>query len=158
MTDPAQTPGVSPPVAVAFATTGFVALLIMGLGMLSLALDADVIGVPGLGQVPGITGTVLAVAAFAASLWPWVRRRPHFAGSLVCAVAVFLAYPAGIWGGAVLSGADTAAAAAAAGGVATGWTGLVVASAGLVAAGGGIALVRRRRERPRWPWEDPFDE
>ncbi|GAA2002203.1 hypothetical protein [Microbacterium ulmi] len=155
--------GVRPLVALGFATVAFIALLIFGLGMLSLLLDADVIGVPGLGQVPGVVGTVLATASFAAVLWAGLRRagaglRPSFLGALWCAVAAFLGYVLGVWLGAVFSGSDLAASAAAAGGVAAGWFGAVVAGAGFVAGWGGIALVRTRAGRPRWPWESDDDE
>jgi hypothetical protein len=140
--------------ALAFATVGFIALLIFGLGMLSLFLDEDVIAVPGLGQVPGILGTALAVAAFAAALWSFVRlRHPSFWGALPTALAPFAAYIAGVWIGAVATGADLAAATSAAGGVATSWFGFVVAAAGLVSGWAGIALVRTKARRPRWPWE-----
>ena len=56
------------------------------------------------------------------------------------------------------TGADLAVAAAVAGRIATTWFGVVVAAAALIAAWGGIALVRTRAQRPRWPWEDEFDE
>lgn len=150
--------GVRPLVALALSTVGFVALLIAGLGMLSLLLDQDVIAVRGLGQVPGVVGTLLAVAAFAGALWTAIRRRPTYLGALGCAAASFVAYVAGVWLGAAASGSDLAAAAAAAGGVAGSWFGVVVGGAALVAGWGGVALVRTRAERPRWPWEDPYDE
>jgi hypothetical protein len=145
---------VRPFTALAFATVGFIALLIFGLGMLSLFLDQEVIGVPGLGQFPGILGTALAVVAFAAVLWSFVRQRhPSFWGALPTALAPFAAYIAGVWIGAVATGADLAAATSAAGGVATSWFGVVVAASGLVSGWAGIALVRTKARRPRWPWE-----
>lgn len=159
MSAPARSDGVRPLVALAFATVAFIALLIFGLGMLSLFLDEDVIAVPGLGQVPGIAGTVLATALFAAALWTTVRRpHPSFVGALWCTIGAFLGYVVGVFFGAVFTGADLAAAAAAFGGVAASWFGVIVAAAGLVAGWGGIALVRTRASRPRWPWEDEFDE
>lgn len=151
-------PGVRPIVALALATVGFVALLIGGFGMLSLALDAEVIPVRGLGQVPGILGTVLATGAFAATLWIAIRRRPSYTAALACVAAPFLAYLVGVLMGGVLTGADLAVSAAASGAVATSWFGLLLAVAGLVAGWSGVALVRTRADRPRWPWEDPFDE
>lgn len=156
-----QSPGgpVRPLVALGLATAGFVALLIAGLGVTSLLLDAEVIGVPGLGQFPGILATALAVAGFAGSLALWLRRRhPSYLGALVCGAVPYLAYVLGVWFGAVVAGADLAAAAAAAGAVAASWFGVVIAGAGFVSGWGGIALVRTRARRPRWPWEDPFDE
>jgi hypothetical protein len=53
-------------VAVVFATVGFFALLVAGFGLLSLATDAEVLPVAGLGPAPGIVGTAAAVVAFAA--------------------------------------------------------------------------------------------
>jgi len=150
---------VRPLTALAFATAGFVALLIFGLGMVSLATGEAVIAEPGLGQVPGIVGTILATAAFAAGLWVAVRRRPaSYWGSAWTAAACFLAYVAGVWFGAVATGTDAAVAAAVSGRIATSWFGAVVAAAGFIAAWSGVALVRTRAHRPRWPWEDEFDE
>ena len=166
-----QNPGggtVRPLTALAFATMTFVALLIFGLGMLSLALGEDVISTPGLGQAPGIAATVFATAAFAGALWAAVRtrrsvddaspRRPSFWGAAWTTAAVFLAYLVGIFLGAVSTGADPAVAVSVAGRIATSWFGAVVAGAALISAWGGIALVRTRAGRPRWPWEDEFDE
>ncbi len=150
---------VRPVIALVFATAAFVALLIFGLGMTSLALGEDVVATPGLGQIPGITATVLATAAFAGGLWAAVRRPPaSYWGSAWTTAATFLGYLGGLWFGAVATGAGLAVAVAIAGRIATSWFGLVVAGAALVCAWGGIALVRTRASRPRWPWEDEFDE
>ena len=150
---------VRPVVALAFATTGFVALLIFGLGMTSLLLDEDVISVGGLTQVPGITGTIAATGAFALTLWIalW-RRHPSFSGAAVTMIATALAYPAGVWFGALLGNAELGTATRAAGGVFFSWFEVVIAVAAFVCAWAGIALTRTRASRPRWPWEDPFDE
>lgn len=150
---------VRPVTALVFATAAFVALLIFGLGMTSLALSEDVIATPGLGQVPGIAATVLATLAFAGGLWAAVRRSPaSFWGSAWTAAGAYLAYVGGMWLAAVGSGADLAVATAVAGRIATTWFGVAVAAAAFVSAWGGIALVRTRARRPRWPWEDEFDE
>ena len=150
---------VRPIVALGLAVAAFVALLICGLGVVSLLLDQDVLAVPGLGQIPGILGTAFTTAGFAVSLGLWLRRpHPSFWGAVVAALVCVLAYMFGVWCGAVLGGADLAAAAAAAGGVVTSWFGVVIAASGAICAWGGIALVRTRAQRPRWPWEDPFDE
>ncbi len=186
-TGPSQGP-VRPPVALAFATMGFVALLIFGLGMTSLATGEDVIATPGLGQAPGITGVVCATLAFAGGLWAAiaragsrtdataparratpaavvagagtsaVARHPSYWGAAWTTAATFLAYLGGVWFGAVFTGADLGAATAVVGRLATSWFGLVVAAAAFVSAWSGIALVRTRARRPRWPWEDEFDE
>ena len=151
--------GVRPLTALAFATATFIALLIFGLGMTSLVLGADVIETPGLGQVPGIMATALATIAFAGGLWAAVRRpHPSFWGAAWTTASSYLAYLAGVWVGAVATGADAALAASVAGRIATSWFGVVVAGAALISSWGGIALVRTTARRPRWPWEDEFDE
>ena len=159
---PPEAGPVRPLVALVFATVAFIALLIFGFGMLSLLLDADVVEAPGLGQIPGVIATLTGGGAFAGVLWLSIRSAPRvqppFWGALWTAVASALGYIVGLWGGAVLVGADLAAAAAASGRIATSGFGLVVAGAGAAAAWGGIALVRARNGRPRWPWEDEFDE
>src|SRR5690242_9666373 len=96
---------VRPLTALAFATAGFVALLIFGLGMVSLAAGEDVIATRGLGQAPGVLGTILATAGFAAALWAAVRRAPaSFWGSAWTAAAAFLGYVGGVWVGASVTG------------------------------------------------------
>lgn len=184
---PSQGP-VRPPVALAFATMGFIALLIFGLGMTSLATGEDVIASPGLGQAPGIAGVVCATLAFAGGLWAAIARagsrtdaaapardaapasagagsiaragarHPSYWGALWTTAATFLAYLGGVWFGAVFTGADLGVATAVVGRLATTWFGVVVAAAAFVSSWAGIALVRTRARRPRWPWEDEFDE
>jgi hypothetical protein len=145
---------VRPPVALAFALLGFVALMIFGLGMTSLATETDVISTPGFGQFPGIFGAVFAAAAFAGTLWAFVRREnPSFWGALIVAVATFLAYLLGVGLVALIVGADPAAAVDTVGHLATTWYGAVVFGSALIAAWSGIALVRTHARRPRWPWE-----
>ena len=150
---------VRPLVALAFALIGFVALLVCGLGIASLVTDQSVISAPGFGQFPGILGSIAAAAAFAGVLWTALRRRhPSFWAALWTAAAAFLGYLVGVAIGALFQGADPALTAAAVGRLATTWFGAVVVGAALVAAWGGIALVRTRARRPRWPWEGDDEE
>lgn len=145
---------VRPRIALAFALLGFVALLIFGLGMTSLITDTDVISTPGFGQYPGIFGPVFAAVAFAGTLWAFVRApHPSFWGALAVAIAAFLAYLIGVIFVALVVGVDPAAAFGTAGQLATSWYGMVVFGAALIAGWAGIALVRTRAGRPRWPWE-----
>jgi hypothetical protein len=179
---------VRPLTALAFATIGFVALAIFGLGMTSLAIGEDVIATPGLGQIPGATGVVLATLAFAGGLWAAIGRadrtdaaapagaeasrsqgvggggagvgvgagagHPSFWGSAWTTLACFVAYVGGVWLAGLATGADLAVATAVAGRLATSWFGVAVAAAAFVCSWSGIALVRTRARRPRWPWED----
>jgi hypothetical protein len=150
---------IRPLVALGLALVTFVALLVCGLGVVSLVTDQDVISAPGFGQAPGVLGCVVAAAAFAGTLWASVRRpRPSFWGALWTAAATFLGYLAGVAIGALAQGADPALTASAVGHLATTWFGVVVAAAALVSGWGGIALVRTRAHRPRWPWEGDDEE
>lgn len=151
--------GVRPLVALGLATAAFVALLVGGFGVASLVLDRDVITVRGLGQVPGIAGTALATGVFAGSLWLVLRRdSPSYRAGALCAPLVALAYPTGVAVAALAGGAGLGEALGAAGSVLLSWFGVVLAAAAFVSAWGAIALVRTDAQRPRWPWEDPFDE
>ncbi|MBD3943111.1 hypothetical protein IF188_15565 [Microbacterium sp. NEAU-LLC] len=181
---------VRPAVALTFATIGFAALSIFGLGMVSLATGEDVIATPGLGQIPGVVGMILAVLAFAGGLWAAIAKagervdaagttgagarqtaadseavgastgivrtwQPSFWGVVWTTAAAFLAYIGGVLIAAVATGTDLALATGVAGRLATSWFGAVVAGAAFVSAWAGIALVRTRARRPRWPWENP---
>jgi hypothetical protein len=151
---PGSSGAVRPLAALAYATVGFVALVIAGFGMTSLLLDADVIAVPGLGAAPGALGVALATLSFAGVVWATVRTaRPSYGGSALAAVAAFLGYLAGVWFGALLAGVDLARATAAAGGFATSVFALVLLGAAFVSGWVAVALVRTRAHRPRWPWE-----
>ena len=161
MTGPSESSGgpVRPLVALGLATVGFIALLIFGLGMVSLVLNADIVEAPGLGQLPGVFATTVTTAVFALVLWLVLRtRRPRYRGAVATAVACYLAYVIGIWLGVLVASAELATATEVAGRIATTWFGAIVALAAALSASGGIALVRTRSDRPRWPWEDEFDE
>lgn len=152
--EPVGGPRVRPPVALAFCVIGFFALVIAGLGLASLATDTDVISAPGIGQSPGAIGMAAAVAGFAGVLW-WVIRLGHPAfGSVVLVVAAtYLAYVVVTGVAVAVAAADLASGLSVAGRLAIGWQGAIVAAASLVAGWAGIALVRTRARRPRWPWE-----
>lgn len=151
-------PSVTPPVALAFGTIGFFALLIAGFGMLSLLTGAEVVAVPGLGPLPGAFAVAFAVIAFVLATWAVVRRpEPGYGGVVLVVVATFLAYLLGLLVGAMFGGIDLARALAAAGAFATSWFAVVLASTALIAGWTAVALVRTRAGRPRWPWEDRSD-
>lgn len=159
MTNEQRPAGVSPPVALVFAAVVFIALSIGGLGVVSLLVDADVIPVRGLGAIPGVTGQLFALGAFAATLrWGLRADPPGFLLSVPCAIAAYLGEVLGIVVGALVSGADPARGVAAASSVALGFPGPVVAAAALLAGLFGILLVRTRTRGPRWRWEDDEDD
>jgi hypothetical protein len=133
VTGEAGSPGgpVRPLVALGLATVTFIALLIFGLGMISLALSADIVEVPGLGQLPGILATALTTAAFALALWLAMRRaQPSYWGALWTAVACYAVYVVTMWIGVLVSSEEVAVASSVAGRIATTWFGAVVAIAG----------------------------
>lgn len=155
MTNEPRPAGVTPPVAVVFAAVTFIALSIGGLGVASLALNADVIPVRGLGAIPGVIGQVAALALFAGVLlWGLKADPPSYLTAIPCAIAAFVGEAVGIVIGALVSGADPARGVAAAGSVALGFPGPVVAAAGLLAGLLGVFLSRTRADGPRWRWED----
>jgi hypothetical protein len=140
--------------ALVFTGVAFVALVIAGLGVVSLLTDQDVIATEGLGPAPAAIGIVLTALVYAGALWaPLARSHPSYWNALWVALACYLAYLAGVGIGAALGGADPAVAAGVAGRIAIGWFGLVVAAAALASAWSAIALVRTRAGTPRWPWE-----
>ncbi|WP_292831673.1 hypothetical protein [Microbacterium sp.] len=150
--------GVSPPVAVAFAVVGFFALVIGGFGVTSLLTETDVVAA-GHSQLPGIVAVAAATVAFAATLWAGVHRvPPSYRVSLTAALAVLVAFVLGLVIGAAIEGSDVAAAVAVAGMFAVSWFALIVFLAGFAAAWAGVALVRTRASRPRWPWEQDDPE
>jgi hypothetical protein len=146
---------VRPVVALVFATILFVALVIGGIGILSLYRNEDPIAAPEFGILPGVIGVLIAAAVFAGVLWTSVRREhPSFWGAVWTAAASFLAYVVGIAVVGAVSTGDPVLALGVSGRLVTQGFAVIVAASALVSGWGGIALVRTRGGRPRWPWED----
>lgn len=153
-----ESAGVSPVLAVVFATIGFFALAIFGLGAVSVLTDSDIIATPGLGQWPGIGGMAAAVLAFALLLWSVVRRPgPSFFSALVIAVATALAHLAAVWIAVASVAGSALLATAVAGDLVRGGASAVLLLAAAIGAWAGIALRRTRARHPRWPWERDDD-
>ncbi|MFV0374259.1 hypothetical protein [Microbacterium sp.] len=145
---------VSPPTAAALATTGFAALAIAAFGVTSTLFDVEVIATPGLGNLPGAAGMALSVLAVGVTAWAGLRRpQPSYAVAVAAAVAAVLAYLVGVLIGAVVAGVDPVRAVAAVGGFVTSWFAVLLAAIAAIAGWVGVALVRTRAHRPRWPWE-----
>jgi len=137
----------------------FFALAIMGLGVLSLFADRDIIAVPRLGQLPGIVGMVVAVLVFALALRGVLADpRPSFVATVFLALGAALVHLGGVWGAAVAEDAGPVAATAAAGQLVLGGASAVLVVAALIAAWVAIALRRTEARAPRWPWEKRDDE
>lgn len=159
MTDTPRPAGVTPPVAVVFATVVFLALAIAGLGVVGLLLDADVIPVTGLGPLPGVAGMLLAATLFAGLLrWGLRTVPPGYPTAVPCALGAYVGETVGIAIGAAVTGGDVARGVAAAGAVALGWPGAVVATSAFLAGVFGVLLARTRGERPHWRWERDDDD
>lgn len=151
--------GVRPVLAWVIGVVSFFALSILGLGMLSLLAEQDIISVPQLGQLPGVVGMGLAVVVFALALRAVLAEaRPSFVSSVFLALAAALAHLGGVWGTAVSEGTGGVRATAAAGQLVLGGASAVVVVAALVAAWVAIALRRTAARAPRWPWEKDGDE
>ena len=137
----------------------FFALVVFGLGAMSVAIDSDVITVPGLGQSPGVVGMLTAIVVFATTLGGALRRRhPTFLSAPVTALTTALLHLVGVWFAVLVSTGDLVIATAVVGGLVQGGPSLVILVAAAIAAWGGIALRRTRAEHPRWPWERDEDE
>ena len=137
----------------AFASVGFIALLIAGLGIVSLTLDAAVIAEPGLTQLPGILGSLIAMLGFATVTYPALLRRASVGMALLSGITAAVGYAVGVGVGAIISGIDPLRALAVAGGVAASWPTLVIVFAGAVSSAIALALVRADPGGARWPWE-----
>ena len=142
----------------AIGVASFFALTIMGLGVLSLLTEQDLIAVPRLGQLPGSVGMVLAVVAFALALWAvLVDQRPSFVATVFLALGSALVHLGGVWGTAVAEGAGAIDATAAAGQLVLGGGSAVIVVAALIAAWVAIALRRTAASAPHGPWEKDDD-
>lgn len=142
-----------------FATIGFFALAVFGLGAVSVLTDADIIAVPGLGPFPGVTGMLAAVVGFAFMLWSTLRRpRPSFFATITISLVAGLAHLAGVWAAVLFGSGNIVIATAVAGDLVRGGASAVLLLAAAIGAWGGIALRRTRATHPRWPWEGEEDE
>lgn len=143
-----------------FAVVLHVALVVCAYGMISLFADIDPVGDVNVGRVPvpfaiGFSSLVLLV----------VLGRAFQRSRSVLSIAVLAAV--GSWGSFVAA----LAAARIVGSTAPvlenvvwaltygiGWFGLVVPAVAAVVASVAAVVARGGTRRPRWPWEDEFDE
>lgn len=131
----------------------YIALLIAGLGITSLFLDADVINADGFGQLPGAVGVVASTLAWAAIVAPALRGRGSLGAAVLAGVIAAAAYCLGVFVTAIVVGADLAVAASAVSRLVTLGFALVIAIAGVFAATGALVAVRSSGGTARWPWE-----
>ena len=131
----------------------FVALLILGFGLLSLVGDAGVLSPTGQGPFPGIAAVVAATIGYASVTSSALRRRPVYPAALGAALGSYLLYVLVIGVASGLARTDASIALAASSRAAIGWVGAVVAGSAFVCCWFAIALVRTNARTPRWPWE-----
>jgi hypothetical protein len=142
-----------------FATIGFFALAVFGLGALSVATDTDIIAVPNLGQAPGAIGMLVAVISFALMLFSTLRRpQPSYVATIAIALLAGILHLVAVWGTVLFGTGSFVLATAVAGDLVRGGASAILVLAGLLAGWGGIALRRTRAEHPRWPWERDDEE
>ncbi|MGM7698630.1 hypothetical protein [Microbacterium sp. A84] len=135
-------------------TIGFFALAVFGLGALSIATDADIIAIPGVGQAPGIVGMVIAVAVFAGILWLAVRiKHPRFRSVWTISITTALVHLLAVGLVAAIATGEFVTAMAVMGGLITGGASLVILLVAAVASWAGVALRRTKAKHPQWPWE-----
>lgn len=146
-------------VAVVLATIAFLAVTVMGLGILSYVSGREIIAAPGLGQAPGAWGMLAALVAFAGTLRTTLRpERPSYGPVVLTALATPLAQLCALWIVTFLSGAGFVVATTVAGDLVRGGQSAVVMLVAGVTAWGGVALRRTRVRSPHWRWEREDDD
>ncbi|GGO67049.1 hypothetical protein GCM10010910_27950 [Microbacterium nanhaiense] len=143
------------PLLVAFATIGYLALLVAGLGVASAVVDDDIISTPGVSLVAAYLAAGVAIAAFALLLaGPVSRERPSYWAAASTALGSAGIYTIALAIAAFVSSGDLSTTGSVLREVLLGWVVPVVLGSALVAAWAGIALRRTAARPPRWPWED----
>lgn len=146
--------GVSAVLATVMATIGFFALAVFGLGALSVATDADIISIPGLGQAPGVIGMIIAVAVFLGLVWLAVRiKQPLYRSFWTVSIATTLAHLLAVGVVAAIAATEFVTGLAVMGQLVTGGASLVILATAAVASGAAVALRRTKSKQPKWPWE-----
>ncbi|WP_307861084.1 hypothetical protein [Microbacterium sp. SD291] len=145
--------------ALVLAAVSFFALAVFGLGALSVATDADIIAVRGLGPLPGVAGMLGAVAAFAVMLFLALRRgHPSFVSVPAVSLVTALAHLLAVWTAVLAGTGDLIVATVVAGDLVRGGASVVLLLAAAIAGWGGVALRRTRAQHPRWPGERDEEE
>ena len=152
MTAPEKLPT---PTLIAFASVGYLALLVAGLGIASVIADDDVISTPEVSLVAAYTAAGLAIVGFALLLLaPLSHARPSYWSAVSTGVGSAGLYVIALGIGVLLSSGELSLVAAVLREVLLGWVVPVVLGSALIAAWAAIAMRRTAASRPRWPWED----
>jgi hypothetical protein len=140
---------------VGFASIGYLALLVAGLGTASAIADDDIISTPGVSLVAAYAAAGVAIVAFALLLaGPVSRERPGYWAAASTAVGSAGLYTIALAIAVFVSSGDLSTTGSVLREVLVGWVVPVVLGSALVAAWAAIALRRTSARQPRWPWED----
>lgn len=152
MTAPEKLPT---PMLVSFASIGYLALLVAGLGIASAIVDDDIISTPGTSLIAAYAAAGVAIAAFALLLaGPVSRAKPGYWSAVSTAIGSAGVYVIALAVAVFVSSADLSLVGSVLREVLVGWVVPVVLGSAFVAAWAGIALRRTNASQPRWPWED----
>lgn len=160
---PERAPGPRPWAIAAFAVALEVALVVCAYGFISLLGEIDPVPDPAIGRVPVPFAIGLSSLALLLYLGRALRHpRSALVTALVAALVAWAALVTGLVLALVFGTADavleTVVWSIAYG---LGWFGLVVPVAAAGAASAAVLVARGSHEgarRPRWPWEDEYDE
>jgi len=143
------------PLLVAFASIGYLALLIAGLGVASAIIDDDIISTEGVSLVAAYAAAGAAIATFALLLaGPVSRERPSYWAAASTALGSAGLYTIALAIAVLVSSGDLSTTGSVLREVLVGWVVPVVFGSALVAAWAAIALRRTAARPPHWPWED----
>ena len=152
MASQAQVPA---PALVAFASVGYLALLVSGLGFGSLIIDDDVITTAGVSTLAAYVAAGISILAFAGFLLGPLRRdRPSFWFAASTALGATAVHALTLGVAVLVSNGDLGVVGGVLSEVLVGWVSPLILVAALVASWAAIAVRRTAAHRPRWPWED----
>lgn len=155
MTTPSPS-GARPRLMVGMGAVVFVALVILGAGILSYATGSDPIATPGLGALPGAVAIAVAAVAWTGVLGAAAHRRPGLGTALLAGLAAALAQVLTLTVATASAGFATALGVAAHL-VVSGFAAITLCAGVLAAVGVAVAL-RAGSGTPRWPWENDADD
>lgn len=155
--DSAPAANASPPpnawLSLALSAVVFGALMIAGLGVVTLLSDEEIFVLPQLGPLPGALAMLGAIGVWTGVLAVARDRHPGLARAFLAAFGALLAYSLGALLGVLIRGFDLISALGAVGRLYQVGFAWIIGVSALLAAVGFIVLLRWNAPRARWPWE-----